>query len=169
MMTFEVRGWTTNHEAGIGTREFGGGGVPGAGLNTAGQDKKSLGPASGKPSTIGNLYYGSKGYLAISDYDSYKSFLGSTEEPGPAKHAPVKNEHFVNFIECMRSRRAEDLHAPILEGHLSATLVHLANASYRLGRTINFDPQTESVINDAEATEFLKGTYRPPYIVPDQV
>jgi predicted dehydrogenase len=173
MMTFEVRGWTTNHEAGIGTGEFAGGGVPDAGLKAAaasgGQDKKSLGPASGKPSTIGNLYYGSKGYLAISDYDSYKSFLGSNQEPGPEKHAPVKNEHFVNFIECMRSRKAEDLRAPILEGHLSATLVHLANASYRLGRTINFDPQTESVINDAEATELLKGSYRAPFIVPEQV
>lgn len=169
MMTFEVRGWMTNHEAGIGTREFGGGGVPAAGLKTAGQDKKSLGPASGKPSTIGNLYYGSKGYLVISDYDSYKSFLGSTEEPGPGKHVSVKNEHYVNFIDCVRSRRAEDLHAPILEGHLSATLVHLANASYRLGRTINFDPQTESVINDSEAAELLKGTYRAPYIVPEQV
>jgi predicted dehydrogenase len=169
MMTFEVRGWMTNHEAGIGTQKFAGGGVPDAGLKSAGPGKKSLGPAAGKASTIGNLYYGSKGYLAISDYDSYKSFLGSTEEPGPEKHAPVKNEHFVNFIECMRSRKAEDLHAPILEGHLSATLVHLANASYRLGRTINFDPQTESVINDAEATELLKGTYRAPYIVPEQV
>jgi predicted dehydrogenase len=173
MMTFEVRGWTTNHEAGVGTREFGGGGVPAAGMKTAtpstSQGKKSLGPASGKPSTIGNLYYGSKGYLVISDYDSYKSFLGPAAEPGPEKHVPVKNEHFVNFIECMRSRKKEDLHAPILEGHLSATLVHLANASYRLGRTINFDPQTESVIDDVEATELLKGTYRAPYIVPEQV
>ena len=81
----------------------------------------------------------------------------------------MKNEHFANFIDCMRSRKAEDLHAPILEGHLSATLVHLANASYRLGRTIHFDPQTESVINDPEATEMLKGTYRAPYTVPEKV
>ncbi len=172
LMTFEVRGWMTNHEAGIGTREFGGGGVPDAGLKavaSADQGKKTLGPVSGKPSTIGNLYYGSKGYLAISDYNSYKSFLGPAEEPGPEKHAGVKNEHFVNFIECMRSRKAEDLHAPILEGHLSATLVHLANASYRLGRTIHFDPATESVINDSEAMAMLKGTYRAPYVVPEQV
>ena len=111
-----------------------------------------------------------KGYLAISDYDSYKSFLGSARGTGPLERdAPVKNEHFVNFIECVRSRRAEDLHAPILEGHLSSTLVHLANASYRLGRTINFDPQTESVVSDSEATDLLKGTYRAPYIVPEQV
>jgi len=162
MISFEVRGWITNHEAGIGTNEFGGTNVPAAGLAAG---KKNV----PKPSTIGNLYYGSKGYLAISNYDSYKSFMGPEEQPGPSRTEPVKNEHFANFIDCMRTRNTANLHAPILEGHLSATLMHLANASYRLGRTINFDPQTESVVNDSEATELLKGTYRAPYIVPEQV
>ncbi len=169
MMNFEVRGWMTNHEAEIGTPQFEGGDVPAAGITTAAPKQKSLGPASGKPSTIGNLYYGSKGYLAISNYGAYKSFLGPNNEPGPAKEAPVRNEHFVNFIECMRSRKAEDLHAPIREGYLSSTLVHLANASYRLGRTIHLDPQTEMVVGDAEATAMLKGTYRAPFVVPESV
>ena len=173
MMTFEVRGWMTNHEAGIGTSEYKGGDVPAAGLRPVAmqnsEPKKSLGPASGVPSTIGDLYYGSKGYIAISNYDSYKSFLGQKNDPGPEKYEPVRNEHFVNFIECVRSRNADNLHAPILEGHLSATLVHLGNASYRLGRTINYDPATESVIDDKEATTLLRGTYRAPYIVPEKV
>jgi hypothetical protein len=107
--------------------------------------------------------------LAISNYGAYKSFLGPNGEPGPEKEAPVKNEHFVNFIECMRSRKKEDLHAPIREGYLSTTLVHLANASYRLGRTIHFDPKTEIVIGDSEATAMLKGTYRHPFVVPEHV
>ncbi|MDQ2775062.1 MAG: gfo/Idh/MocA family oxidoreductase, partial [Acidobacteriota bacterium] len=170
MMNFEVRGWMTNHEAGIGTREFSDTGVPAAGLNPdSAPAKKTLGPANGMPSTIGNLYYGSKGYLAISNYDAYKSFLGEHNEPGPAKHARMSNEHFVNFIECVRSRNAGDLHAPIQEGYLSTTLIHLANASYRLGRTINFDPDKEEVLNDAEATRMLKGTYRSPFVVPEHV
>ncbi len=170
MMNFEVRGWMTNHEVGIGTPEFGSEDVPAAGLKqTSAKAENTLGPAGGKPNTIGNLYYGSKGYLAISGYDSYKSFLGAEGEAGPSKHERVRNEHFVNFVECIRSRNAADLHAPILEGHLSATLVHLANASYRLGRTINFDPEKEAVVHDAEATELLKGTYRKPYVVPENV
>lgn len=171
MMNFEVRGWMTNHEAGIGTSEFSGGGVPEAGLakKASAGKAKSLGPASGKPSTIGNLYYGSKGYLAISNYDSYKSFLGEEDQEGPERHAPVRNEHFVNFIECVRSRKAQDLHAPIQEGEFSTALVHLANASYRLGRTINFNPETREVENDAEAAELLRGTYRAPFVVPEQV
>lgn len=173
MMNFEVRGWMTNHEAGLGTSEYGGGDVPAAGLTatskTSNQTQNSLGPASGKPGTIGNLFYGSKGYLAISNYDSYKSFLGASGEAGPEQHVPLHNEHFVNFIECVRSRNPQHLHAPIREGYLSSTLVHLANASYRLGRTINFDPQTESVINDPQASELLKGAYRAPFIVPERV
>ncbi len=171
MMNFEVRGWMTNHEAEIGTAQFSGGDVPAAGLTAAptAKAKNNLGPAAGVPSTIGNIYYGSKGYLAISNYGAYKSFLGPNNEPGPQKEAPVKNEHFVNFIECMRSRKKEDLHAPIREGYLSTTLVHLANASYRLGRTIHFDPATETVVNDSEATALLKGTYRHPFTVPEHV
>lgn len=174
MMNFEVRGWITNHEAGIGTHEFASGGVPPAGLAkppsvTPDKAPQPLGPPSNRPETIGNLYYGSKGYLAISGYEAYKSFLGENSDPGPAKHVPLNNEHFVNFIECVRSRKREDLHAPIVEGHLSATLVHLANASYRLGRTINFNPDTETVVDDPEAVALLKGTYRAPYTVPESV
>jgi len=169
MMNFEVRGWMTNHEAEIGTPEFDGGDVPVAGLTASASKQKSLGPTSGKPATIGNLYYGSKGYLAISNYGAYRSFLGANNEPGPQKQAPVRNEHYVNFIECMRSRKKEDLHAPIREGYLSTTLVHLANASYRLGRTIHFDPKTETVVGDHEATALLKGTYRTPFVVPEHV
>jgi hypothetical protein len=56
----------------------------------------------------------------------------------------------------VRSRKKEDLSAPIEEGHISCTLVHLANVSYRLGRTLNFDPTKEEVINDAEANRMLR-------------
>jgi hypothetical protein len=43
--------------------------------------------------------------------------------------------HWANFIDAVRSRKSSDLHAPIEEGAISTTLVHLANISYRLGRT----------------------------------
>jgi hypothetical protein len=34
--------------------------------------------------------------------------------------------------------------------------VHLANVSYRLGRTLNFDPETEQVVGDKEANRLLR-------------
>jgi predicted dehydrogenase len=39
-----------------------------------------------------------------------------------------------NFIQAVRSRRAADLVGDILQGHLSAALVHMGNISYRLGK-----------------------------------
>jgi predicted dehydrogenase len=41
--------------------------------------------------------------------------------------------HFDNFIDCVRSRKRENLNAPILEGHRTSMLCHLGNISYRLG------------------------------------
>jgi hypothetical protein len=34
---------------------------------------------------------------------------------------------------------------------------------------LKFDPEGEKVIGDEEATKMLRGTYRAPYVVPDEV
>ncbi|HEV2350390.1 MAG TPA: Gfo/Idh/MocA family oxidoreductase [Terriglobia bacterium] len=178
MLEFEVRHWITNHEAEIGSGAFKSAGLPPAGLNgQAGKPAKSkskgprLGPSAGTHNTVGNIFYGSKGYLAMEGYDSYMSWLGDDWEPGPQKlHAGGNN--WANFIACVRSRKKEDLNAPIEEGHKSATLVHLANVSYRLGRTLKFDPETQQVVGDDEANNLLRDGdrgYRAPYVVPEEV
>ena len=80
--------------------------------------------------------------------------------------------HFQNFIDCVVSRNKADLNAPIEEGHISCSLMHLANASYRLGRTINFNPNTQQVIGDEEAERLLRDGnrgYRQPFVVPEEV
>ncbi len=46
---------------------------------------------------------------------------------------------FQNFTDCMRSRKAEKLAAPILEGHLSSACCHLGNISYRLAKARPFE------------------------------
>jgi predicted dehydrogenase len=43
-------------------------------------------------------------------------------------------DHQANFIKAVRSREVRDLRADIQEGHISATLCHMANISYRLGQ-----------------------------------
>jgi predicted dehydrogenase len=167
MMEIEVRHWITNHEAEIGTGAYGESAVPPAGIAAAPKrtpDKQqTLGPMDAKTNTIGNLFYGSKGILAIDGYDAYKTWITNQLEPGP--HGKAAGDHYANFIDCVRSRRAEDIHSPIEEAHKSTTLVHLANASYRLGRTLKFDPAKEEVIGDAEASQMLRGAYRDPYVV----
>ena len=46
---------------------------------------------------------------------------------------------FGNFINCVRSRKQDELNAPYLEGHYSAAICHLGNISYRLGKEVTFD------------------------------
>jgi predicted dehydrogenase len=164
VLQFEVRHWMTNHEAGIGAgREA---------LAASGETAEGgLGPKEGSYNSVGNIFYGPKGYLAIDNAAGYRSFLGKEQHPGPS--APQdKEDHFANFIACVISRKKEDLRAPIEEGHLSAGLAHLANASYRLGRTLNFDPDTQIVKNDEEANLLLRDGdrgYRAPFVVPEHV
>src|SRR5256885_1917820 len=171
MMELEVRHWITNHEVEIGTGAYGTNGVPAAGLgadsNKKSANKQSLGPRDAKTNTVGNIFYGSKGYLGIDGYDTYKTWLTDETEPGP--HGKGSGDHYANFIDCIRSRRAQDIHSPIEEAHISTTLVHLANASYRLGRTLQFDSAQEQVIGDEEANRLLRGSYRAPYIVPENI
>ncbi len=165
MLEFEVRHWISNHEAEIGTPGFGGEDVPVALGNT--NAPKATRRGQGPQNTIGNIFYGSKGYLAIDGYDSYKSWMGEGQEPGPELKAGGNN--WANFIQCVKSRKKEEINAPIEEGHYSCTLFHLANVSYRLGRTLSFDPATERVIGDEEANQMLKGTFRAPFVVPETV
>jgi len=168
MIVFEVRHWITNHEAEIGTHTMG---APEAKRSTG---LAKLGPTSGGHNTVGNIFYGSKGYLSTGDEDAvtYAAWLG----PDQNEQAPVKGgtekAHFQNFIDCIVSRNRADLNAPIEEGHISCALVHLANASYRLGRTINFNPETQQVIGDEEADMLLHDAdrgYRAPFTVPQDV
>lgn len=46
---------------------------------------------------------------------------------------------FRNFVACIKSRNADSLYADIQEGHISSTLCHLANISYRLGEDQGFN------------------------------
>ena len=66
----------------------------------------------------------------------------------------------------MRSQKRGELNAEIEEGAISTTLVHLANISYRLGRTLHFDAATYSCPGDAEANAMFSRDYRKPFVVP---
>jgi hypothetical protein len=105
--------------------------------------------------------------MAIDGYTSYKVFLGKDQEPGPSK--VQGGSTWENFIQAMRTRKRSDLHAEIEEGHLSSALVHLANISYKTGRTIDFDPVKEQILNDHEASKMMRRDYRSPFVVPEKV
>jgi predicted dehydrogenase len=82
---------------------------------------------------VGVIFEGSEGYVVLTSYDAGAAFdpqgkLVTTFKAG--------GDHFGNFLDAVRSRRSEDLHADIEQGHLSSALCHLGNISYRLGSSV---------------------------------
>jgi predicted dehydrogenase len=114
---------------------------------------------------VGNIFYGSEGYMVVKGYDSYS--ISGGRESG-RKHKAGGN-HWANFIKAVRSRQTSDQNAPVETAHLSSALAHLGNISYRLGRTLQFDPETERFGGDEEANAMLTRKYRAPFVVPEHV
>ena len=117
--------------------------------------------------SVGNIFYGTEGYLVVYNYDRYESFLGRDKKPGPSRKAG--GDHYANFIEAVRKHDKSVLNAPVETAHLSSALSHLGNIAYRTGRTLKFDPVKEKFIGDDEADRMLTRNYRNPYIVPEKV
>ena len=122
---------------------------------------------------IGNLFFGSEGFLSV-DSTGFQLYLGEKREISQSMQATEPHiwdtaPHMANFIDCVRTRKMENLRGPIEDGHLSAALCHLANISYRLGRQLKFDPKQENCGADYEANQLLSRNYRAPYVVPETV
>jgi hypothetical protein len=130
---------------------------------------------------IGNIFFGSKGWLWIDEtgrnWQSYVGAVGEKNEKGPgsgtkdANAEPVglttiEGGHYGNFIDAIRANDPKILTCDILEGHLSSTLPHLANISYRVGDTLVFDGKTETVKDNKKANELLTREYRKGFEVP---
>jgi len=117
---------------------------------------------------VGNLFFGADGWLEISG-DTWKAFRGRERKPfAGSKDGEREGNHWANFLEAMRAGKDDALHSDIHEGHLSTTLCHLANISYRVGRSLTFKGPEER-FGDPEADAMLTRTYRAPYAVPDRV
>jgi len=61
------------------------------------------------------------------------------------------------------------LTCPLEVGYMSSALPLLANISYRLDRSLVFDPGKERFVDDRLADRMLTRAYRKPYEVPKKV
>jgi len=119
---------------------------------------------------VGNIFYGDKGYLVVKNYGTYESYLGEKREKGPARSESGELDlHFANWLDAIRARDKTIQNGPIESGHLSASLAHLGNISYRLGRQLTFDPVSERFVGDEDANAMLSRKYRAPFVMPDKI
>jgi len=102
-------------------------------------------------------FYGDKGTLVINrgKWQAFDPDGRLLEE-----NAQTGGDHFhvENFIDCMRDGKRPN--ADIEIGHRSTLLCHLGNISWRTGKTVHLDPQTNKP-TDADALALWGREYRP--------
>ena len=165
-LMFEVRGLPTGPEGAL----VGGGPRRGRPAASAAAPEPPAN-AGGRGTQIGDLFYGSEGWMCV-DAAGFQVYKGQfSEKVMDEKHDPLgdTSPHMENFLAAVRSRKHEDLTADVAIGVMSANLVHLANASYRVKRELKYDEASHKFVNDKEADAFLTRKYRAPYIVPEKV
>jgi predicted dehydrogenase len=69
--------------------------------------------------------------------------------------------HMGNFFDCIKNRRLPI--SDVLSQHRSVSTCHLANIAIRLGRKLQWDPEKELFVGDAEANLWLRREQRQPY------
>ena len=179
-IVFEVRGLMTDAEGSLPPRGTGGRGGRGA--------RGATGAPAGEPPTtpppdaaanaarpnpmnimIGNLFFGTEGWAAMSDQgvqvykgDSNELIMEDHPERGPGGDAT--GLHMENFLAACRSRNSKELHDPIDNAYLSASLCHLANISYRTGHKLTLEPGPKFA-GDTAANKLITRDYRKPYVV----
>ncbi|HIJ64306.1 MAG TPA: Gfo/Idh/MocA family oxidoreductase [Candidatus Hydrogenedentes bacterium] len=111
---------------------------------------------------FGNTFFGSQGY-----YIEGKGFFDANHRKIRVfADAPDTRGPYGNFLAAVRSRNPEEVHGTALDGHIASAHCHLANIAYRLGRSIKFDPDTETCPGDRKANAMLKRNYRKGFEVP---
>lgn len=84
----------------------------------------------------------------------------------PVKNIPPSPGHYREWLDGIRTRKQPlccvDYHYKI------DIAINLAMLAMQLGRTVNFDPQAETVTGDAEAAKLMYPNYRDPWKLPKE-
>ena len=117
---------------------------------------------NGRRTGSGVRFIGTKGTVDISReyFDSNPAELASQVFTEKELISNV-DDHYQNWIDCIRSRKQPLCHAEI--GHRTASVCHLANIAYELKRPLKWDPKKEKFVNDAEADKLAVGYLRAPW------
>jgi myo-inositol 2-dehydrogenase/D-chiro-inositol 1-dehydrogenase len=109
-------------------------------------------------------FVGTEGWIQVDDETNVvtaepKSIL-KVREISARSWAHAGN-HIRNFLDCIRSRQ-ETVCSPE-KSHRATTIGHIANICVRLGRPLQWNPETERFLNDSEANRMISRAMRPPW------
>jgi predicted dehydrogenase len=108
----------------------------------------------------GAEFYGTSGQMFVSRRGKLQ-VLADRNKPVEVSVKLVGQDdaaHVRNFCDAIR--QGVPLGGDALTGHLTSTLCHLGNIATRLGRSLEFNPETEQFVDDAEANALVGRQYR---------
>ncbi len=107
----------------------------------------------------GVVFHGTEGW--ISDAEGFcasdKSLWKVAFKPSD-EQLPVSPEHNRNFIDCVKSR--QETICPVEMAIRCDAICQIANIAAQTGRVIQWDPEKELIVGDAEAARMLTRAYR---------
>ncbi len=106
----------------------------------------------------GDAFYGTNGMMIFGKEAGWRMYGPRNKEIRTGAGRPNLLAHHRNFFECIRTSRTPA--GDIEIGHLSASLCHLGNIATRVRRVLHFDPKTEEIQNDKEASPMVRRQYR---------
>ena len=117
---------------------------------------------------LGIYFHGANGTL-YSDYGHFKIVPegdAMKDQPPVAKSIPPSPGHEREWLNCIKSREQPSV-SVFYHVRVDVPIV-LSLLSLKLGRSIRFDPATEKIVGDLEATRLSVPAYRDPWKFPSQ-
>jgi predicted dehydrogenase len=103
----------------------------------------------------GTTFIGDDGWVSVDRYGIYaapESLLNVQLRPSDL-HFLARDDHHAHFIECVRTRMPSL--SPVTTAVQSDFISHLCDISIRVRRKIRWNPATEEIIDDPEATRLM--------------
>ena len=120
--------------------------------------------SSGPYGSVNGLEFKGENGMLVTNYDWWE-VIPQSGRMEPMKVMATPGEHVVhtgNFLDCVRSRRADQLACPITHGALCAKYAHLGNIAARTGLPLCYDDQKHTFHNKV-ADKLLTKPYRKPW------
>jgi len=139
---------------------------------TAEWEHRQYGANNAEKHNIGCYFYGTEGTLHLGWQDGWTFYpSGRGRDPvhvDPQLHKPDDQnipELWADFLKCIQTgaRPACDIEI----GHRSTNMSLLGMLSLKLGRSIQWDGQKETILGDPEACKLLRRQYRAPWTYPE--
>jgi len=115
---------------------------------------------------MGAKFIGTEGWVHVDRRGMTTEPMGlMTSITGPDEiHLYKSNNHWGNFIDCVKSR--EQTITPPEFAQRSISVGHLGDIAMQLRRPLKWDPDNEKFIGDPEADRMLQRSFRAPWRLP---